>query len=261
MHIDPDTDLGLALRLANAADAETTSRFRSTDLKVETKPDRTPVTEADTAAERAMLDLLDLERPNDAILAEESGRSGSGNREWILDPVDGTKQFLRGLPSWATLIALRENDETTVAVVSAPALGRRWWAVKGQGAWTDNGQPLSVSAVSSLDDAVLLHAELPEWDKIPGGPEKLLDLARSCWQSRGYGDFWIHCLVAEGAAEIAAEPGPSLWDLAAPALIVEEAGGRFTSIDGLDGPGHGSGLSSNGLLHDTALRAFSTATA
>jgi histidinol-phosphatase len=246
------TDLELALRLADAADDQTLTRFKDSGLKVETKPDRTPVTEADLAAEAAMLQILAAERPEDSILSEEAGESGGGTRQWVLDPVDGTKQFLRGLPSWATLIALREHDQTLVAVVSAPALGRRWWATAGGGAWSDRGQRISVSSVSRLEDAVLLHAELSAWNSI-GGPQPLIALASKCWQSRGYGDFWIHCLVAEGAADIAAEPGPSLWDLAAPALIVEEAGGTFTSLGGEPGPGNGSALSTNGQLHGTAL--------
>ncbi|MCX6393606.1 MAG: histidinol phosphatase [Solirubrobacterales bacterium] len=258
MAFDITTDLDLALRLAKAADMETTARFRSADLHVETKPDMTPVSDADTAAEQSMLDLLAVERPDDAILAEESGASGDSTRTWILDPIDGTKQFVRGLPSWATLVALRENDDTLVAVVSAPALGRLWWAAKGQGAWSDDGKAIAVSGVTTLSESVLLHAELSGWDDVPGGPAKLVDLSRECWQSRGYGDFWIHCLVAEGAAEIAAEPGPSLWDLAAPALIVEEAGGRFTSLDGRDGPTHGSALATNGHLHDTVLSALNS---
>jgi len=248
-------DLELALRLADAADAETSERFRSSGLEVTTKPDRTPVTEADLAAERAMLGLLATERPDDAILSEEAGASGDGARQWVLDPVDGTKQFLRGLPSWATLIALRDADGTAVAVVSAPALGRRWWATRGGGAFTDGGRRIAVSGVAQLGDAVLLHVELPAWEA-RGGLGPLAGLAADCWQSRGYGDFWIHCLVAEGAAEIAAEPGPSLWDLAAPALVVEEAGGRFTSLDGVPGPEGGSALSTNGLLHDAALAAL-----
>jgi histidinol-phosphatase len=256
---DPATsrqrDLELALTLADAADAVTMARFLNRGLRVETKPDRTPVTEADLAAEAAMLALLAAERPDDAILSEEAGASGDSSRQWVLDPIDGTKQFLRGLPSWATLIALRETDETTVAVVSAPALGRRWWATLGAGAFSDRGEQLQVSGVGSLSDAVLLHAELSAWDSV-GGPQPLLALARECWQSRGYGDFWIHCLVAEGAGDIAAEPGPSLWDLAAPALIVEEAGGQFTSLDGKQGPNNGSALSTNGFLHSIALRAL-----
>lgn len=242
-------DLELATRLADAADAVTTARFRATDLRVETKPDRTPVTEADLAAEAAMLEILEVERPSDSVLSEEAGESGDGPRRWILDPIDGTKQFLRGLPSWATLIALQENGETVVGLVSAPALGRRWWAVKGEGAFADSGDRLQVSGVSDIGDAMLLHAELSAWQEVACGPEGLEALANRCWQSRGYGDFWIHCLVAEGAADIAVEPGPSLWDLAAPALIVEEAGGQFSALDGTPGPGNGSALSSNGLLH------------
>lgn len=257
MSANLNDDLALAIRLADAADAVTTARFRASDLRVATKPDHTPVTEADLAAESAMLELLKAERPNDAILSEEAGESGESSRRWILDPIDGTKQFLRGLPSWATLIALREGDDTIVGLVSAPALGRRWWAVKGEGAFADSGDRLTVSAVADLGDAMLMHAELNAWQDVPCGPEGLEALAGRCWQSRGYGDFWIHCLVAEGAADIAAEPGPSLWDLAAPALIVEEAGGQFSALDGTPGPDNGSALSSNGLLHDQVVELLS----
>jgi histidinol-phosphatase len=257
MSANLNADLDLAVRLADAADAITMPKFSAADLRVETKPDRTPVTEADLAAEQAMLDILAAERPNDAILSEEAGESGVSTRRWIIDPIDGTKQFLRGLPSWATLIALQDGDETVVGLVSAPALGRRWWAVKGEGAFTDDGRRINVSAVADLGDAVLLHAELSAWQDAPCGPEGLEALAGRCWQSRGYGDFWIHCLVAEGAGDVAVEPGPSLWDLAAPALIVEEAGGRFSGLDGAPGPGNGSGLSSNGLLHDHVVELLS----
>jgi len=252
-----NSDLDLAVRLADAADAVTTARFRSADLRFETKPDNTPVTEADLAAEAAMLEILKAERPADSILSEEAGESGTADRRWVIDPIDGTKQFLRGLPSWATLIALREGDETLLGLVSAPALGRRWWAVKGEGAFADAGVRLQVSGISNLSDAMLLHAELPAWQDVPCGPEGLEALAGRCWQSRGYGDFWIHCLVAEGAAEVAVEPGPSLWDLAAPALIVEEAGGRFTGLDGTPGPSTGSALATNGLLHDEVVAVIS----
>lgn len=253
-----EADLELALELADAADAVTTARFLDRALRVETKPDRTPVTEADLAAEAAMLEVLAARRPTDSVLSEEAGATGDSSRQWVLDPIDGTKQFLRGLPSWATLIALRDNAETVVAVVSAPALGRRWWATRGGGAFSDRGARLQVSGIGSLGDAVLMHAELSAWDAT-GGPEPLVALARDCWQSRGYGDFWIHCLVAEGAADIAAEPGPSLWDLAAPALLVEEAGGRFSSLDGRPGPENGSALSTNGRLHEAALAALNPA--
>jgi len=253
MSANLNADLDLAIRLADAADAATMQRFRATDLRVETKPDRTPVTEADLAAEQAMLNILASERPDDSILSEEAGQSGSSPRRWVIDPIDGTKQFLRGLPSWATLIALQEGGETVVGMVSAPALARRWWATRGGGAFADDGRRLRVSGVSQLGDAMLMHAELSAWQDVPCGPEGLEALAGRCWQSRGYGDFWIHCLVAEGAGDIAVEPGPSLWDLAAPALIVEEAGGRFSGLDGTPGPGNGSALSSNDLLHDEVV--------
>ena len=251
---DLTKDLELALRLADTADAVTMARFGANDLAVETKPDRTPVTEADRAAELAIREQISRERPDDAVLGEEDGLSGSGDRVWVLDPIDGTKQYLRGLPSWGTLIALREADQTLCAVVSAPALGRRWWATLGGGAWSD-GERLAVSPISVLEGAVIMHGDISAWDPV-GGPEPLINLIRDCWQSRGYGDFWGYCAVAEGKAEICAEPGPTLWDLAAPALIVEEAGGRFSSLEGSKGPGHGSGLATNGHLHDVALAAL-----
>lgn len=253
---DPAGDLGLALKLADLADPITMARFNSSDLSVESKPDHTPVTDADRAVESAMRELIGSERPADAVLGEEFGQSGEASRVWVLDPIDGTKQFLRGLPSWATLIALRERGETLCGVISAPALGRRWWASRGGGAWSDRGSRLSVSAVSDLGNAVLMHSELSAWDDL-GGPARLIALAGDCWQSRAYGDFWGYCTVAEGGADICVEPGPTLWDLAAPALLVEEAGGRFSAIDGSEGPENGSGLATNGLLHDRVVAALS----
>jgi len=260
----PAADLALALRMADAADAVALPRFRARDLRVETKPDRTPVTDADREAEAAMLALLASERPADAVLAEESGEApGSTGRRWILDPIDGTRQYLRGVPVWASLVALHEAGEPRVGVVSAPALGRRWWATAGGGAYgreTGDADPrrLRVSAVDAIDDAFLAHAEPAAW--LSRGGEAALRrfeaLAVRCWQARGFGDFWAHMLVAEGAADIAVEPGPTLWDLAAPALIVAEAGGRFSSLEGDPDPGLGSGLSSNGRLHDAALAAL-----
>jgi histidinol-phosphatase len=249
---DPASDLTFALALADLADEVTLRRFR-TSLTVESKPDLTPVTEADRETERVLRARIERDRPGDAVVGEEYGAGpGTGTRRWVLDPVDGTKNYVRGVPVWATLIALQDGNTGVVGVVSAPALGRRWWAARGQGAYAD-GSPIHVSAVSDLGDAQFSYSSLAGWEKqrrLTG----FLDLTRKCWRTRGFGDFWSHMLVAEGAAEIAAEPEVSLWDLAALQVVVEEAGGRFTDLDGNATPEGGSAVSSNGLLHDTALR-------
>jgi histidinol-phosphatase len=242
----PD-DLALALELADLADAITLGRYRAGDLVVETKPDLTPVTEADRAAEQAIRERLASARPNDAIIGEEFGSSAPADRQWVIDPIDGTKNYVRGIPVWATLIALRDK----VAVVSAPALHRRWWASRGSGSFAD-GRRVQVSAVHELADAQLLWSGIEEWDAV-GGTDAMLKLARRCWRTRGLGDFWQYMLVAEGAAEIAVDPEVKLWDLAAPQLIVEEAGGRFTDLSGDPRPDGGSGLATNGLLHGAVL--------
>jgi histidinol-phosphatase len=238
-------DLELALRLADAADAISLARFRSRDLVVETKPDRTPVTEADTEVEHELRAMLGTERRRDAILGEEQGASGKGRRRWILDPIDGTRNYSRGIPVWATLIALEEEGRVVLGVVSAPALHRRWWAERGGGAHA-GGDQVHVSAVRRPEEAVLSFAlEQP----VPG-------LAARAWHARAYGDFWSHMLVAEGAIDGAIDAiGVSVWDLAAVQVIVEEAGGRFTDFAGEHRIDGGSAISSNGLLHDTLLAA------
>ena len=246
-------DLALALELADLADAITLGRYQAEDLLVETKPDLTPVTEADRAVERAIRERLAELRPEDAVLGEEYGTlagSGSGRR-WIVDPIDGTKSYMRGMPTWSTLIALSIEDQVSVGVVAAPALGRRWWAQRGSGAFAD-GSPIHVSNVSRLDDAVLTWSGIEDWDAI-GRLEAIIELGRKCWRSRGVGDAWQYMLVAEGAAEIALDPAVSLWDLAALQVIVEEAGGRFTDFGGVPKPDGGDGIATNGLLHDAAL--------
>jgi histidinol-phosphatase len=242
----PD-DLALALELADLADAITLERYLASDLVVETKPDLTPVTEADQAAEQAIRERLASARPGDGIIGEEFGTTAAADRQWVVDPIDGTKNYVRGIPVWATLIALRDQ----VAVVSAPALRRRWWASRGSGAFA-GGRPIHVSAVAELADAQLLWSGVEEWEAV-GRTEDVLNLARRCWRSRGLGDFWQYMLVAEGAAEIALDPEVRLWDLAAPQLIVEEAGGRFTDLQGAPRADGGSGIATNGLLHDAAL--------
>ena len=238
-------DLELALDLADAADAISLPRFR-TGLAVETKPDLTPVTEADRMAESELRRLLSERRPADAVLGEEEGASGKGARRWIVDPIDGTRNYARGVPIWATLIALEESGAVELGVVSAPALGRRWWAERGEGAFGD-GDRLQVSAVARVEDAVLSFAYE---DVVP-------DLAKHAWHVRGFGDFWAHMLVAEGAADGAVDAvGVSEWDLAAVQVIVEEAGGRFSDFAGASRIDGGSAISSNGALHDELLRAL-----
>jgi histidinol-phosphatase len=261
VHADPD-DLALAVELAELADALTLERFGAADLKVETKPDLTPVTEADTAVERAIRERLAASRPEDSVLGEEFGDTGGGPRRWILDPIDGTKNFVRGIPVWATLIALQEEGAVTVGVVSAPALQRRWWAAQGRGAFVDDGLPgaprrLAVSAVAEIADAQLSTSGVADWEKL-GRLDALLELFRRSWRTRGFGDFWSYMLVAEGGVDIALEPEVSLWDLAAVQIVVEEAGGRFTDLSGVPRADGGSALATNGVLHETALKILSS---
>ncbi|WP_199433993.1 histidinol-phosphatase [Qaidamihabitans albus] len=257
MTVSPyNADLTLAGRLAEAADKITVARFRALDLQVSRKPDRTPVTDADTAVEDAIRELLAAERPADTVAGEERGGSATApGRIWVLDPIDGTKNFLRGAPVWATLIALVEDGTPVVGMVSAPLLGRRWWASAGGGAFSrDEGgeRRLSVSAVSDLADAYASTTDLGSWGEYRSR-EAYLAFVDACWETRAFGDFWQHCLVAEGAIDIAAEPIVNPWDVAAAQLLVTEAGGRFTDLTGAPRFDGGSALSSNGHLHDAAL--------
>jgi histidinol-phosphatase len=244
-------DLELALELADLADLITTRWFRAADLRVKSKPDLTPVTEADRAVERAIRDRLATARPDDAVVGEEYGTEGPGPDRWIVDPIDGTKNFLRGIPVWATLIALERAGRLVVGVASAPGLHRRWWAARGEGAFAA-GEPIRVSHVSGLEDAQLCFPGALGFER-KGMGEQFLALARRCWRSRGFGDFWQHTLVAEGSADVAVEPEVSVWDLAALKVIVEEAGGRFTDLRGIATAAGGSAVSTNGLLHDEVL--------
>lgn len=253
---DYSTDLDLALKLADAADRVTMERFQASDLRVETKPDLTPVSDADRACEQELRRILGQERPADGIYGEEFGADAACSRRWIIDPIDGTKNYVRGVPVWATLIALAvttdSGEEVKVGVVSAPALRRRWWAAIGQGAWTEfEGQKkrLSVSQVSRLEDASLSYSSLTGW-QARGALPAFLDLQEKCWRTRAYGDFYSYMLVAEGGVDIAAEPELELYDMAALVPIISEAGGRFTSWSGVAGPWGKDGVASNGLLHD-----------
>jgi histidinol-phosphatase len=254
----PHDDLRLALELADVADEITLGRFRAADLVVDTKPDLTPVSEADRDVEQAMRERLAVRRPGDSIVGEEYGATAAAQsgRRWIVDPIDGTKSYVRGVPVWATLLALEEAGEITVGVASAPALGRRWWASRGQGAFAQDAlaaepRRLAVSAVRELDDAQLSYGGLEEWRET-GRVDGLLELSSRCWRTRGYGDFWQYMMVAEGVVEVCSDPTVSLWDLAAPMVIVQEAGGRFTDFAGAPTAGGGDAVASNGLLHEVA---------
>ncbi len=252
-------DLALALELCDVADAMTLARFGAEDLVVDTKPDLTPVTEADRDVEQALRERLARARPGDSVIGEEYGASpaSDGRRRWIVDPIDGTKSYVRGIPVWATLLALEVDGELTVGIVSAPALGRRWWGSRGAGAFVRDGSApeprrLRVSAIRELADAHLCFAGFEEWVQA-GRFEALLELSGRCWRTRGYGDFWQYMLVAEGAVEICGDPAVSLWDLAAPLVIVREAGGRFTDLGGHVTAAGGDAIATNGRLHDAAL--------
>src|SRR3954454_21548486 len=249
-------DLRLAHVLADDADSLSTSRFRALDLHVVNKPARPPVTDADKSVEEGIRRTLSRARPRDAVLGEEQGSVGHSQRRWVVDPIDGTKNFVRGVPVWATLISLMVDDEVVVGCVSAPLLQRRWWASKGGGAWAGRAllraSECHVSGVARLDAASLSYSSFDGWDE-QDRLDAFLALARRCWRTRAYGDFWSYMLIAEGAVDLAAEPDLELYDMAALDVIVREAGGTFTSLDGTPGPLGGNALASNGRLHDHAL--------
>jgi histidinol-phosphatase len=253
-----DSDLELALHLADTADALTLARFRAADLRVTRKPDRTPVTDADTAAEDALRTRIAAERPDDAVLGEEGGGSiPESGRGWVLDPIDGTKNFSRGMPAWGSLIALTVDGAPVLGVASAPALGRRWWAATGAGAWTSDapGAPprrITVSGVTDLADAYVSTTDLRSFDRTGRG-EQFRQLLDACWETRAFGDFWQHCLVAEGVLDVAVDALANAWDLAALLPILIEAGGVLTDLAGTPTCAGGDGLTSNGGVHDAAL--------
>ena len=253
-------DLTLAFRLADAADAITLARYQSQDLKISTKPDNTPVTDADKSAEEAIRALLGAHRPDDGIVGEEFGNEGVDHqRYWVIDPIDGTKNFLRGIPTWATLIGLVErqadgSQKTIVGVVSAPALFRRWYAHNNGGAFVsvnrETPRRIHVSNVSRLEDASISYSDFAGWGPMLQPFQELMD---SAWRTRGYGDFWSHMLVAEGAIEVAVEPSLALWDMAALDVIVTEAGGVFSDTHGTKGPHGSNGVSTNAQLHQLII--------
>jgi histidinol-phosphatase len=253
-----NADLQFALELADAADAITMQHYQSAALAVRTKSDKTPVSEADEAVERMIRARVDAERAGDGVVGEEFGSTGSTSRRWIVDPIDGTKNYVRGIPIFATLIALEENGRIVAGVISAPAMARRWWASAGEGAFCrtlGNTRAMRVSSIDTLEGSHLAYDSILDFDQ-HGGAVRFLSLMRRCTRSRGFGDFWAHMLVAEGAVEIAIEPAVAIWDMAPIQIIIEEAGGRFTDMRGdarIDG---GSGLSTNGLVHDVVLEYF-----
>lgn len=250
-----EADLAFALALADAADAQSMPRFDAADLRVSTKADASHVTDADLATERAIRALITAERPGDGIFGEEFGAEGDTARQWIIDPIDGTANFLRGVPAWGTMIALAIEGVPKVGVVSMPALGRRWWAAEGLGSWTaTDGAPrrLAVSSVSSLDDTSVSFQSIAQWDET-GHLPALIALSRRVWRDRAYGDVWPYMLLAEGRLDMVAEFGVKEYDIAAAVPIVTEAGGRFTSFDGVETISARSTLASNGILHETLL--------
>ncbi|MDP8957395.1 MAG: histidinol-phosphatase [Actinomycetota bacterium] len=250
-------DLTFAHQLADVADSISMKWFRAVELRVETKADFTPVSEADRGVEEALRERITAERHGEGVIGEEFGAEDAPGGRWILDPIDGTKNFVRGIPIWATLIALERDGVVQAGLASAPALGRRWWAARGEGAFAD-GDRIIVSRVNRLQDAQVCFGGVRTWKKT-GLLDNFLALATRAGRTRGFGDFWMHMLVAEGAADVAAEMEVSIWDLAAVQVIVEEAGGRFTDLSGRATPSGGSAVSTNGLLHDEVLQTLNQA--
>jgi histidinol-phosphatase len=253
----PSDDLSLALALAGNADLISLDRFTALDLVVTTKPDRTPVTDADRAVERSIRAGILAARPGDSILGEEYGTEGDSSRQWIIDPIDGTANFLRGVPIWGTLISLAIDGVPVVGVVSAPALGKRWYAATGHGAFAqahgEEPRRLRVSAVGELADAAISYNSIQGWDGA-GYLDELVELSRGVWRARSIGDMWAYMLLAEGSLDVVSEFDLKPYDMAALIPIIEEAGGRFTSVTGDPGPWHGNALASNGVLHDAVLQ-------
>jgi len=255
------TDLDKCLQLADVADEITMRHFRAVSLHVETKPDRTPVSDADLEADRALRDIVTKEY-GDAYLTEEGDQSHATGRQWIADPIDGTKNFIRHNPVWGTLLSVQDETGTLAAVVSAPALGRRWWAARGRGAWTRdiNGgvRQIHVSKVEKLKDAYLTVCSLLPWEKTPAGLEGIIQLMHDTWRERGFGDFLGHVFVAEGAVDCCIEPNTHEWDMAAHAFIIEEAGGKVYTSTTPDMPASTERyvITSNGLIHAELLKAL-----
>ena len=252
-------DIELLQVLASAADDISLARFRALDLVVEAKPDRTPVTDADKAVEGKLRELLKLYRPTDEVIGEEMDKTGDSNRSWIIDPIDGTANYLRGVPIWGTLIALRVDGEITTSIISAPALGRRWWAGKGRGAFTKDidgsVRKIAVSKIAMLEDSTLSFNSLEQW-RNQGLLEQLLELSTNVSRTRAYGDFLSYMFVAEGAIEIASEHDLKIHDIAALVPILTEAGGRITDLQRELTDDSSSVIATNSLLHQAVQDAL-----
>ena len=256
-------DLEFTHKLADAADKISMARFGAMDLKIETKPDLTPVSDADRSVEEELRKLIADYSPQDSIIGEEFGHDGGGNREWILDPIDGTKNFVRGVPFWGTLIGLRVDGQMTTGMVSAPALGRRWFGATGLGSFLQtktnsfqSERKLQVSRVSKLQDAYLGYSSQDRWEK-KSQEEEFEKLLKKVWRARGFGDFIIHMMVAEGSLDLAMEPSLAIWDMAALIPIIREAGGNVTSLNNGDPLIEKSLVTTNGLLHEQTIKLFS----
>ncbi len=253
-----EVDLDLAARLADISDAITLPAFERRAFAVEHKPDHSEVTEIDRGCEAAIVAALAEARPHHGVVGEEHGVQGDpgSTARWIIDPIDGTSGYTRGIPVWATLIALVVDGEVEVAMVSAPALGRRWSAVRGGGAFVGD-RPCRVSTIADLADAQVSVTLNEGWREL-GLVDELTTIALTARRSRSLGDFWQHVLVAEGALDVAIDAvGVADYDLAAVRLVVEEAGGTFTDRAGVPAHDRGTAVSSNGLLHDEIIARLS----
>jgi histidinol-phosphatase len=248
-------ELSFALGMADRAADIGMSVFRG-DVHVTIKADRSPVTQADTEIETMVRRQLASAFPDDAILGEEQGGDVTATgRVWIVDPIDATANFARGIPIWATLIALQVEGEQVLGVVNAPAIGERYRAVRGGGAWC-NEEPIRVSDIPAVESSQILFAGAGAWLR-PARNEATLSLLSDAKRTRGFGDFWGHMLVARGSAEAMLEPDLALWDYAALVPIVEEAGGRVTALDGGPLRHEGSVLTTNGVIHEEIVRRLS----
>jgi histidinol-phosphatase len=263
---DPSTPMGAALSAglgcSDEADAIALRSFRDV-LHVEAKPDRTFVTQVDRSIEELVRARLADAFPEDGFVGEEYGtQAGTSGRRWYIDPIDGTHNYMRGIPLFGSLLALEVGDELTIGIMSAPALGRRWLAWRGGGAWAvdlregtwsaASARRLEVSAIGTIESSQILYSSLPEVLRsglVPG----FTDVLSEAWRDRGLGDFWGYALVAEGAAEAMVEIGVKPWDLAAAVVVVEEAGGRLTDLEGRRTIHGASVLATNGRLHDELL--------
>ncbi len=250
---DAQSDLDHCLHLADVADEITVPYFHKVSLDVHTKPDHTPVTEGDLAVDQALRDIV-IKEFGDAYLSEEGDQTHRQGRQWIVDPIDGTKNFMRHHPVWGTLISVQDDSGTLAAVVTAPALGRRWWAAKGQGAWTrdidGSVRQIHVSKVAQLSDAYLTLCSLLPWDDTTIGVQGIVDLMRATWRERAPGDFLGHMYVAEGVVDCCIEPNTKEWDMAAHAFIIQEAGGSVytTARPDMNAAEPRLIITSNGLL-------------